>query len=480
MKQCDKFYINGKWVEPVELKPMDMINPATEEVIGQVMLGTSADVDRAVAAASEAFKSWSLTSREERLKVLDRIIAVYGKRMQEMADAITEEMGAPAGFALDSQAPMGIAHLQTSRDALKDYVFEESAGTSHVYKEPIGVCGFITPWNWPMNQIACKVAPAIACGCTMVLKPSELAPLSAQLFAEIIHEAEVPAGVFNMVHGDGPGVGATLSSHPDIEMVSLTGSTRAGILVSKAAAETVKRVTLELGGKSANIILDDCDFDKAVADGAIECFRNTGQSCNAPTRMLVPQKLHDRAVRIAVEAANKTSPDDPNKQVDDPTFLIGPLSNPGQFNKVQAMIQEAIDDGSELAAGGVGRPEGLNNGYFVKPTVFANVNNQMMIAREEIFGPVLAILPYENEQEAVEIANDSPYGLACYVQSGDIQKARSIARQIRAGNVFLNGNNYDPLAPFGGYKQSGNGREWGDFAFDDFLEIKGVVGYGIE
>lgn len=480
MKQCDKFYINGEWVEPIESKSMDIINPANEQVIGQVALGSSADVDRAVTAAGKAFNTWSLTSREERLAILDRIIAIYGERMQEMADAITTEMGAPAGFALDSQAPMGIEHLQTSRKALESFVFEESLGMSQVYKEPIGVCGFITPWNWPMNQIACKVAPAIACGCTIVLKPSELAPLSAQLFTQIMHDAGVPAGVYNMINGDGPNVGAALSAHPDIEMLSLTGSTRAGIEVTKAAAEMVKRVALELGGKSANILLSDCDFDQRVKEGVIECFRNTGQSCNAPTRMLVPEELHDRAATIAIEIANKTVAGDPTQVPEDPEYLIGPLSNKGQFGKVQSMIKMAIDEGSEMVAGGTGRPEGLSKGYFVRPTVFVNVKNDTMIAQQEVFGPVLAILPYRDIDHAVEIANDSPYGLASYVQSGDINNARAIAKRLRTGNVFLNGNNYDPVAPFGGYKQSGNGREWGDFAFDDFLEIKGVVGYGID
>ena len=469
----DKFYINGQWVVPHKSEMFDITNPATEETIGQVALGSQADVDKAVAAATEAFKTWSLTSKEERLGYLDKIIELYNERMTEMAKAISTEMGAPWGMAKGAQAPMGLTHFATSRKALENYVFEESLGGSQVYKEAIGVCGFITPWNWPMNQIACKVAPAIACGCTMVLKPSELAPLSAQLFAEIIHDAGLPAGVFNMVTGDGPGVGTALSSHPGIEMVSLTGSTRAGILVSKAAADTIKRVTLELGGKSANIILEDADFDKAVKEGALECFSNTGQSCNAPTRMLVPRAMHDRAVEIAKAAAQGTIAGSPN----DKSSHIGPLSNKGQFKKVHTMIQQAIDAGSEVVAGGPGRPEGLNAGYYARPTVFANVTNDMLIAREEVFGPVLAILPYDDEDQAIQIANDSPYGLAGYIQSENIEHARAVAKRIRAGTVFLNGNNFDPNAPFGGYKQSGNGREWGDFAFDDFLEVKGVVGY---
>lgn len=474
MNLCNEFYINGEWVKPVSQQlTIDIVNPANEQVIGQVSLGTENDIDLAVKSAAKAFESWSLTTREERLAVLDSIIEQYKQRLPEMAEAISKEMGAPMSMAKNSQAPIGITHFQTSRKALEDYSFEKSIGKSHVVKEPIGVCGFITPWNWPMNQIACKVAPAIACGCTMVLKPSEFAPLSAKLFAEIMHDAGVPKGVFNMIYGDGPNVGAALTSHPLVEMVSLTGSTRAGIQVSKSAAETVKRVALELGGKSANIILDDVDLEKVIAAGATECFRNTGQSCNAPTRMLVPQELHDQAVEIAVRTANQTKPGDPNEKTSD----IGPLSNPAQNTKVQRMIQQAIDEGSNLVAGGAGKPEGLDKGFFVKPTVFANVKNDEMIAREEVFGPVLAILPYKDADHAVQIANDTPYGLACYIQSKDQDNARAMARKIRAGTVFLNGNNFDPIAPFGGYKQSGNGREWGDFAFDDFLEIKGIVGY---
>ena len=473
MYTLDKIYIDGQWVNPETKNLKKIINPATEEAIGEVALCSAADADKAVAAAKAAFPSWSQTTREERLQVLSRIAGIYQKRIQEMGTFIMLEMGAPKDMAFNSQAPMGLVHLQTAIEALKNYQFEESLDGTMVLQEPIGVCAFITPWNWPMNQIACKVAPALACGCTIVLKPSELAPLSAQLFAEILDEAGVPAGVFNMLNGYGPEVGAALCSHPDVDMVSLTGSTRAGIQVSKAAADTIKRVALELGGKSANIILEDADVAKAVADGVAECFRNTGQSCNAPTRMLVPRRLHDKAIEIAVKVANETVVGDP--QLD--STMVGPLSNGSQFEKVQSMIQQAIDEGSELACGGVGRPDGIEHGYFAKPTVFANVTNDMMVAREEVFGPVLAIMPYDSEEQAVAIANDSPYGLAAYVQSGDIGHARAVARQLRAGNVFLNGNNYDPNAPFGGYKQSGNGREWGKYAFHDFLEIKGVVGY---
>lgn len=473
MTMYDKFYINGEWVVPSVTTTQDIINPATEQSIGQVALGSADDVALAVSAARDAFSDWSQTSVDERLAVLERIIALYAERMEEMAQAISAEMGAPLRLARNSQAPIGMVHFKTTRKILQSYRFEEPLGSSYLIKEPIGVCGFITPWNWPMNQIACKVAPALACGCTMVLKPSELAPISAYLFTQIMHEAGVPPGVFNMINGDGPGVGAALTSHPDVDMVSLTGSTRAGIQVSKAAADTVKRVALELGGKSANIILEDADFDAAVAAGAAECFRNTGQSCNAPTRMLVPVHLHDRAVEIAKATAEETISGDPQAK----ETVIGPLANSAQFSKVQSMIQAAIDEGSELVAGGVGRPAGLEQGYYVKATVFANVTNKMRVAREEVFGPVLAIMPYRDEEEAVTIANDSPYGLAGYVQSGDLEHARQIARKIRAGTIFLNGNNFDPCAPFGGYKQSGNGREWGSFAFHDFLELKGVVGY---
>lgn len=473
MQQLDKFYINGAWVTPSAQRKQQIINPATEQVVGEVALGGQADVDQAVAAARAAFADWASSSREDRIALLDKIIALYLERMEDMAQAISMEMGAPLRLARNSQAPIGMVHFKTTRKILQDYAFEEALGGSMVVKEPVGVCGFITPWNWPMNQIACKVAPALACGCTMVLKPSELAPLSAYLFTQIMHDAGVPAGVYNMVNGDGPDVGAALSTHPDIDMVSLTGSTRAGIQVSKAAADTVKRVALELGGKSANIILEDADVEKAVAEGAAECFRNTGQSCNAPTRMLVPAKWHDRAVEIAVATAQDTKVGDPSAK----DTVIGPLANANQFQKVQSMVQAAIDAGTELAVGGPGRPQGLEQGFYVRPTVFANVTNDMMIAREEVFGPVLAIMPYEDEAEAIRIANDSLYGLAGYIQSGDIEHARKVARQIRAGTIFLNGNNFDPSAPFGGYKQSGNGREWGSFAFHDFLEIKGIVGY---
>ena len=473
MKQCHQFYINGQWVTPTKSKMMDIINPANEKVVGQVALGTALDVDLAVSSAKQALNTWSQTSREQRLAYLDRIIVLYKERMGEMAKAITTEMGAPMEMSVKEQAAVGITHIKTTRKVLETYLFEETKGITHISKEAIGVCALITPWNWPMNQIACKVAPAIACGCTVVLKPSEFAPLSAQIFCQIIHDAGLPAGVFNMVYGDGPEVGTALSSHPDVEMVSLTGSTRAGVSVSKVGADTIKRVALELGGKSANIILEDADIDASVASGVESCFYNTGQSCDAPTRMLVPEKYHQRAVKVAISVAQSTVVGDPNS----PTTTIGPLSNKNQFEKVQNLIAQAIEQGSELVFGGTGKPDNLKDGYYVKPTIFANVTNDMLIAQQEVFGPVLAIIPYADEDEAVEIANDTPYGLAGYIQSNDIDKARKIASRIRAGTIYLNYPDFDPYAPFGGYKQSGNGREWGHFAFDDFLEIKGIVGY---
>lgn len=473
MKQYNAFYINGTWCPSVSTKNKDVINPATEEVIAQVSLGNKSDVDQAVNAARSAFDSWSQTTREERLAVLDRIIVVYESRIEEIAQAITAEMGASISMSRSAQAPIGMTHFKTARDVLANFSFEGELGRSQILKEPIGVCGFITPWNWPMNQIACKVAPALACGCTIVLKPSEMTPLSAQLFAEVLDEAKVPAGVFNMVFGDGPDVGSAISEHTDIDMVSLTGSTRAGVQVSKAAADNIKRVSLELGGKSPFIILDDADFAEAVSWGATQCFRNVGQSCNAPTRMLVPAALHDQAVNVVQRVAQATRVGDPQATETE----IGPLSNALQFEKVNGMIQDAIDAGNELITGGTGRPGGLNKGYFARPTAFANVSNDSTIAQEEVFGPVLCIIPYKDEADAIKIANDSPYGLAAYIESGSLDRARSVARKMRAGTVYLNRNDFDPQAPFGGYKQSGNGREWGQFGFHDFLEIKGIVGY---
>ena len=472
MRDYLKFYIDGQWVEPKGKQTVDVINPATEEVAGRVTLGTAEDVDIAVRAARKAFATFSLTSREERMGILERIIAEYQKRFEDMAKAITEEMGAPAWLAQRAQAAMGIAHVQTALQVLKDYKFEEDRGTTHIVKEPIGVCAFITPWNWPVNQIACKVAPAIATGCTMVLKPSEVAPFSAQIWTEILHAAGVPAGVFNLVNGDGPTVGAALSSHPEVDMVSFTGSTRAGIEVARNAAPTVKRVHQELGGKSPNIILENSDFERAVSGGVASVMMNSGQSCNAPTRMLVPAKKMDEAIAIARVAAEAHTVGDPNGN-----SKLGPVVSEVQWNKIQGLIQKGVDEGATLVSGGPGKPEGLETGYYVKPTVFANVTPEMTIAKEEIFGPVLAILGYDTVDQAAAIGNDTEYGLAAYISGNDTAEVRALASKLRAGQVILNGAGSDLMAPFGGYKMSGNGREWGDHAFGEFLETKAVLGY---
>lgn len=468
-----KFYIDGAWVDPVTPRLLDVINPATEQPIARISLGAAEDVDRAVTAAQRAFASFSRTSRQERIDLLEAILAEYVRRQDEMAQAITAEMGAPAALARNAQAYMGSAHLSTAIAVLKDYPFEEEPrGATLISREPIGVCAFITPWNWPSNQIGCKVAPALAVGCTMVLKPSEVAPLSGLLWAEIMDAAGVPAGVFNMINGDGPGVGAALSSHAGVDMVSFTGSTRAGVEVARNAAPTVKRVHQELGGKSANIILDDADIPAAVAAGVARIMNNSGQSCNAPTRMLVPRARMDEVKAAAKAAAEAMTVGDPTGDV-----TLGPVVSDVQWSKIQSLIAKGIEEGATLVTGGVGRPEGLTAGYFVKPTVFADVAPDATIAREEIFGPVLSIIAYDSEEEAVEIANDTVYGLAAYVQSGDIDRARKVARQLRAGQVILNGAGPDLMAPFGGFKQSGNGREWGDHAFAEFLEVKATLGY---
>ena len=467
-----KFYINGKWVDPTTPKTEDVINPATEEPIARISMGSAADVNKAVAAARAAFPSYSTTSKKERIELLEAIIETYKKRYPEIAAAITSEMGAPKGLSMNAQAAMGVAHFATNLELLKNYEFETDKGTSRIVREPVGVCGFITPWNWPINQIACKVAPALAVGCTMVLKPSEVAPINAYLFTEVLDEAGVPAGVFNLVNGDGPSVGAPLSSHPDVDMMSFTGSTRAGILVSKAAADTVKRVALELGGKSANIVLDDADFNKAVAGSVMGMMSNSGQSCNAPSRMLVPATRQAEAVAIAKAAAESIKVGDPTAD----GINMGPVVSEVQFNKIQGLIQKGIEEGATLVTGGTGRPEGLNKGYYVRPTIFADVSNDMTIAREEIFGPVMTILPYKDEEDAVSIANDTVYGLSGYVQ-GEPEHARKVASRLRTGNVHLNLAGPDLNAPFGGYKQSGNGREWGEFGFEEFLEVKAVLGY---
>jgi aldehyde dehydrogenase (NAD+) len=473
MREMLQFYIDGKWVDPVEPNPFDVINPATEEVCGRISLGSAADVDLAVAAASRAFESYSQTTREERIELLEAILAEFTKRHDEVAEAIMDEMGAPWGLAKNAQAASGPQHIKAALRALKTYEFEERNRTTLIVKEPIGVCGLITPWNWPMNQIAVKVAPALAAGCTMVLKPSEIAPFDAMIFAEILDSAGVPAGVFNLVNGDGPGVGTALSQHPDVDMMSFTGSTRAGVLVAQNAAPTVKRVAQELGGKSANIVLDDADFEKAVKSGAGDVFENTGQSCDAPSRMLVPKDRMEEAAALAASVAETTIVGDPRSE----NTEVGPLVSDIQWGKVQGLIQQGIDEGATLAAGGTGKPEGIDKGYFVRPTVFADVNNDMTIAREEIFGPVLSIIPYEDEDDAVRIANDTPYGLSGYVSSSDLDRARKIAARMRTGMVHINGAYLDSAAPFGGYKQSGNGREWGAHGIDEFLEVKSIYGY---
>ena len=471
MQSCLKFYINGAWVEPSAAQPLDVINPATEQVVGQIMLGNAQDVNKAVAAAKAAFPSFSRTSVEERIALLEKIGAAYKERYAEMVETISSEMGAPIWLCKAAQAAMGPAHLNTAIEVLKNYQFEERRGSITLRREAVGVCGFITPWNWPINQIACKVLPALAAGCTMVLKPSEVAPLNAAIFAEVMHAAGVPAGVFNLVNGDGPGVGAVLSAHPDVDMMSFTGSTRAGILVAKAAADTVKRVAQELGGKSANIILDDADLATAIGGGVQSMMMNSGQSCNAPSRMLVPAKLHEQAVAIAKEACANVNVGDP-KMADS---TIGPVVSKVQFDKIQALINKGIAEGATLVCGGPGLPEGITAGYFVKPTIFANVNNNMTIAREEIFGPVLCMMPYQNDAEAIAIANDTVYGLSGYVSGTDAKRVDDVAHQLRCGNVHVNGAGLDFHAPFGGYKQSGNGREWGEFGFEEFLEIKAVM-----
>ncbi|MBT5795948.1 MAG: aldehyde dehydrogenase family protein, partial [Porticoccaceae bacterium] len=446
-------------------------NPANEEMVATISLGGETDVNLAVAAAKRAFASYSQTSIEERVALMEKLLQIYMDRYDEMSVAISVEMGAPISFATAAQADTGRGHINTALEALKQFEFERQVGNTRIVKEPIGVCGFITPWNWPINQISCKVAPALATGCTMVLKPSEIAPISGYLFTEIMHQAGFPAGVYNMVNGDGPNVGAVIASHPDVDMVSFTGSTRAGVLVAQAAAPTVKRVTQELGGKSPNIIFDDADLESAVSGGVMRMMSNTGQSCNAPSRMLVQSSVYDQAVEIAKQAAESVVVDQPTSQ----GGHIGPLSSRVQFEKVQGLIEKGISEGATLVAGGLGKPEGFDSGYFVKPTVFAGVNNQMTIAQEEIFGPVLAMIPFDTEEQAIEIANDTPYGLAAYFSTSSAERARRVGSQLRAGMVSVNSASQDYAAPFGGYKQSGNGREWGEFGFDDYLEIKGIT-----
>ncbi len=473
MRQLYKHYIGGEWVDPTEFKTRDLINPATAQKSGEMVLGSAADVDKAVAAARDAFETFAFTSREERLELLNAIIAEYKKRMAEMAEIITLEMGAPKTLAERAHAPSGLGHLITAAKVLEKYEFHEDRGPTRIAKEPIGVVGMITPWNWPINQITCKVAPAIATGCTMVLKPSEVAPYSAQLFTEIMDAAGVPKGVYNLVYGEGPAVGEAMSAHPGIDMMSVTGSTRMGAAVQAASAPTIKRVAQELGGKSANIILDDANLEEVVARETLSAMRNTGQTCTLLSRMLVPADRMDEAAAIAHQAASSVVTGDPTKE----ETTMGPIAHGQQFEKVGVMMQEAIDEGARLVVGGPGRPDGCPEGFFVKPTVFADVTPEMTIAREEVFGPVLAIMGYETEEDAVRIANDSIYGLSGAVYSADVERARKVAARMRTGMVYINGAAGDISAPFGGYKQSGNGREWGDHAFADFLEVKSILGY---
>ncbi|MER9471686.1 aldehyde dehydrogenase family protein [Mesorhizobium sp. M0520] len=468
------FFIGGKWVGPVVAATLDVIDPSTEEAYTKISVGSKADVDKAVAAAKAAFPAFSQTSKAERLKLLKRILEVYNERYEDIAQAVSQEMGAPIRWAREAQAWAGRAHMEATIKALEDYEFSEKRGTTMVVKEPIGVCALITPWNWPLNQIVCKVAPAIAAGCTVILKPSEIAPISGIIFSEVMDAAGTPKGVYNMVNGTGPDVGQVMAGHLDVDMVSFTGSTRAGIIVAKTAAETVKRVAQELGGKSANIVLPDADFETAVRKGVNACFGNSGQSCDAPTRLLVPAARHDEALTIARKAAEWHKVGAPRSE----ETKLGPVVSNVQFDKIQRLIEAGIAEGATLVTGGPGRPEHLNRGYYVRPTVFGHVRPGMTIEKEEIFGPVLSVISYDDDDDAVKIANDTVYGLAAYVQSGDIDHARKIASRLRAGQVSINYPEWDTFAPFCGYKQSGNGREYADWAIHDFLEIKGIIGYG--
>ena len=474
MRTHPSCYVDGQWSDPVDPVTCDVVDPSTEEVFGTVQLGGPADVDRAVVAARAAFPTFSATTPEERIELLERITAAYAERVGEISALISEEMGAPRSLADAAQGPAGLVHLARTVEALRTLPFVEQRGTSSLRRVPVGVVGLITPWNWPANQIMCKVAPALAAGCTMVLKPSEFTPFSALVIAEVLDAAGVPAGVFNLVVGDGPGVGAAIAAHPGIDMVSFTGSTAAGVAVAKAAADSVKRVSQELGGKSANIVLPDADLAQAVAHGVAVCMRNSGQSCNAPTRMLVPRDRLAEAEDLATAAADALRVGDPAADGTD----LGPVANGRQFERVQSMIQAGIDEGATLVAGGPGRPDGLDHGWFVRPTVFSGVRNDMRIAREEIFGPVLSILPYDSVDEAVAIANDTPYGLSGYVQGGTVEAAAEVAARLRTGQVHLNGAAADFAVPFGGFKQSGNGREWGREGIEEFLEVQALMGIG--
>ena len=471
-----EFYIDGTWVAPLAAKPLAVINPATEQAYATISAGASGDIDKAVAAARKAFETWSRTTKDDRLSMIERIVSVYRTRIEEMAETISKEMGAPIRLARNAQAAAGLFHMEAFLNTLRSFTFEHPLDAANpqekIVHEPIGVCGLITPWNWPMNQIALKVIPAIATGCTVILKPSEIAPMSAMLFAEIVDEAGLPAGVFNLVNGEGHVVGEALSCHPGVDMMSFTGSTRAGMAVSRSAAGNVKRVSLELGGKSPNIVFADADLEDAIGRGIAHCFQNTGQSCNAPTRMLVERPVYDRAVELAAGIATGYVVGDPTEDGDH----IGPLVSEAQFHKVQQLIGTGIAEGATLVAGGLGRPDGFDRGYYVRPTVFAGVHNAMTIAQEEIFGPVLVMIPFDTEEEAIGIANDTPYGLSGYIQTGNPDKAQRVARRIRAGMIQINGKSRASGSPFGGYKQSGNGREGGKWGLEDFLEVKAISG----
>ena len=476
MDNAKNFYIDGQWVAPETANDFDVINPSNEEVCATISLGGQADTDKAVAAARAAFEGWSQTQLADRTALLEKLLKIYNDRAEEMAQAISLEMGAPQKLAKLQQVGAGSWHLEGFLNALKDFKFERPLGQQapkeRILYEPIGVAALITPWNWPMNQIVLKAIPALATGCTMILKPSEIAPLSGLLFAEFVDQAGFPKGVFNLVNGDGPGVGSQLTAHPDVDMVSFTGSSRAGKLISKSAADTLKRVSLELGGKGANIIFADAD-EKAVTSGVVRCFRNTGQSCNAPTRMLVEKSRYAEAVEQAKAAADATTVGPASEE----GRHIGPVVSEAQFDKIQGLIEKGIEEGATLLSGGTGRPDGLNRGYYIRPTVFSDVTPDMTIYREEIFGPVLSIMPFEDEDHAIEIANDTDYGLTNYVQTSDVEKRRRVARKLRSGMVETNGQGFGQGSPFGGYKQSGNGREGGAFGLEDFLEVKAVSGW---
>ena len=468
-----KFYINGEWVNPSKKNDFDVINPSNEEVCAKITLGSSEDTNKAIQSAKKAFETWKETSKQERVAFLEKLLKIYNERYDEMTDAITTELGCPRDWCSANQTSSGASHIEDFIKRLKEFNFEpgfDKGSKNQILYEPIGVCGLITPWNWPINQIALKVVPALATGCTMILKPSEIAPLSGMLFAEMIHEAGFPPGVFNLVNGDGAGVGTILSGHKDVDMVSFTGSTRAGRLITKNAADTIKRVCLELGGKGGNIVFAD-SYPDAVRDGIRNVMSNSGQSCDAPTRMLVERSIYERAVKEAADEANKIKVDLASKAGDH----IGPVISKIQFDKIQSLIKSGIEEGAKLVAGGPDRPEDFKKGYFIKPTIFTDVDNNMRVAKEEIFGPVLSIIPFETEEEAIQITNDTEYGLGNYLQTSDKEKAKRVSRKLRSGIVYVNNQAADSGTPFGGYRQSGNGREGGSWGLHEYLEVKTIT-----